>query len=194
MKTGALTKLKEWQIDAIGLVLILALTAVAYFLIVAPARRAKLAMEAQTQDVAAQLAKNTELTGTTRTLGQQIAAAQRQIEQLGLILQPSSQQNQKLGQLMDLAAANLLDVDAIQPGALTAAAHCGTVPIRISGRGSYLSCFRFLKNMREKLPDCSVSAIELAGQPGPVPATGSFAVELKWFTAPAEATKVTKAE
>ena len=64
-------------------------------------------------------------------------------------------------------------------------AHYQTVPIRISGSGSYPGCARFLHELRTRFPDTSCKSFELTN-PNPVRDhnVGNFKFELTWYTAP----------
>ena len=82
-----------------------------------------------------------------------------------------------------LAANQGLQVEAIEPGEASGSVRYSTVPIRINGRGKYPQFAKFLRALREELPDTSVTDINLSGGGSTTAATSTL--NLLWYAAPA---------
>ena len=73
--------------------------------------------------------------------------------------------------------------EAIEPGEASGSVRYSTVPIRINGRGKYPQFAKFLRALREELPDTSVTDINLSGGGSTTAATSTL--NLLWYAAPA---------
>ncbi len=72
----------------------------------------------------------------------------------------------------------------MQPGAVSVDSRYATLPIRLSGTGSYRDCVLFLHNLREQLRDTGVSTLSLSGNPEAPAAPATFQFELLWYASP----------
>jgi Tfp pilus assembly protein PilO len=177
---------KHWRIDAIGLAIVAALGVGAYTLQIQPMLHSRQAHATLTTDLAARQQKTTELKDTLRSAVARRATAQRSFADSNISLEPASQLNQRILRLTELATESGLVLDAIEPGKPSHGARYEAFPIHLSGRGDYRNCTKFLKNLQAKLRDSGVTRLELSASPGiNAPATGGFAFDLIWYTAPA---------
>ena len=173
---------REWRLDAIGVAIFIALTVLGYLLEFEPALRDREAMRAGLAELADKRETISRLQGTIHSTSAQIAALQTAQEK-ELKLLPPAQINDRLSALSSLASEQGLQVEAIEPGEASGSVRYSTVPIRINGRGKYPQFAKFLRTLREELPDTSVTDINLSGGGSTTAAT--FTLNLLWYAAPA---------
>jgi Tfp pilus assembly protein PilO len=84
-----------------------------------------------------------------------------------------------------LASECGLTLDEVTPSAPEPGELYRTVPIRLSGKGSFTASALFLHLLRTNLRDTTVRSMNLVGDPtGEVAST--FVFELVWYAAPAD--------
>lgn len=185
MKRFTQLLLQYWRIDVIGLAIVLGLSIGAYALQIQPLLQSHATHATLTADLTAKQQKAAELKETLRSVGTRRAEAQRTYAENNISLEPASQLNQRILRLTELATESGLVLDTIEPGKSAHAERYEAFPIHLSGRGDYRNCTKFLKILQDKLHDSGVTRIELSASPGiNVPATGGFAFDLIWYTAP----------
>ena len=96
---------------------------------------------------------------------------------------PCSRRSDRLSALSSLASDQGLQVEAIEPGEASGSVRYSTIPIRINGRGKYPQLVKFLRALREELPDTSVTDVNLSG--GGSTTSATFTLNLLWYAAPA---------
>jgi len=180
--------LRHWRIDASGLALVAALTAVAYLLEIRPVLSARQAAGAGVAELAEKRRRAAELEGALRSQEEPLSEAQRLLAALDVRLEDAGRLNERVAKLTEMAGQSGLQVDGIEPGKVVgiSGARYRTVSIRLTGRGVYRNCARFLRDISEKVRDSSVTQISLSGQNGVAEANATFAFDLLWYTAPEE--------
>jgi Tfp pilus assembly protein PilO len=172
---------REWRLHAIGVAIFIALTGLAYVLEFEPALRDRDAMRAGLAELADKRETISRLQATIHTSNAQIAALQAsQAKELQLL--PLAEINDRLSSLSALAAAQGLQVEAIEPGEASGSVRYSTIPIRINGRGRYPQFAKFLRALREELPDTSATDINFSSGGSTTAAT--FTLNLLWYAAP----------
>ncbi len=92
--------------------------------------------------------------------------------------------NNRLARVAALATGRGLDIADIRPGAASFGSHCTTVPISLTGSGSFDNCVRYLHQLREQFRDTAVISVKLNGNPEDALAPASFQLELRWYADP----------
>ena len=92
--------------------------------------------------------------------------------------------NHRLGRLTDLADRAGLAIDSIEPGEPVASDYYVTVPIAVSGRGSYDAARAFLNALHSQVVDLSVAGMNLSGAATGAETEPTFSFELRWYASP----------
>lgn len=177
-------KLGRWQTHAIGAVMLVAMTAAAFFVELGPLmnqQHRKSDMESLATERNARLRT---LAADLKRTNEQVASSQKYVREAQLVLQPRSKLNDRLAAITELAAGCGLQTDGIEPGAETPGVHFATVSIRLNARGSAAQCMKFLAAVRTKLPDDPVAAVEMSSTPtARAEPIGPCSFEIVWYTA-----------
>lgn len=123
---------------------------------------------------------------TLATMRHRLTDVERAAAEQPLQLEPVDRLNHRLGRLTALADRAGLEIDEINPGEAVVGEHYVTVPITVSGRGSYDAARSFLAALHGGVADLSVAGMNLAGVTSGVEADPSFAFELRWYASPRE--------
>lgn len=173
----------EWRLDSIGVSIFAALTIVAYLLQFEPAMRDRDAVRLGSATLAEKRQVISKLQATIFTLNGHLKTLQSaQASEMKLL--PASELNDRLSAFSSLAAEHGLQVEALEPGDPSASAKDYlTIPIRMNGHGNYPQFASFIRALREKLPDTSVTDINVSS--GGSGAAATFTLNLLWYAAPA---------
>jgi Tfp pilus assembly protein PilO len=175
--------LLSWQIDVIAVAAMGAIALGAYSLQIRPAYAAREERAQRAGELAAAREKSADLEMSAARLKEKLRIERESIAQ-SVQLESSTQLNARLAKLTELAGANNLQLDAIEPGA-SAAGSSGryeTIPIRLAGRGAYHDAARFVRALHEALPDTGVGVLELTSSDNG--GSAGLVVQLLWHTAP----------
>ena len=181
------TTLRCWHIDAIGLLACALLTGVAYVAVVSPV----LQKHSERSELRTQLAEKRDRITSLSLMERQLA---RQVAQLGedlalseVRLEPPQYLNTRMALIVELASATGIVINQTRAGEVRPGERYQTVPIFISGSGSYSKSAAFIHLLRDRLPDTGVVSFQLSGNPGKPESTGAFRFELIWYAAPTRA-------
>ena len=86
-----------------------------------------------------------------------------------------------MAQIVDVAAAQNLVIDESWSREAESGEQFQTIPINVSGTGSYSDCAAFLHEVHDRLHDVRVTTFELSGNPS---SPGQFQFDLVWYAAP----------
>lgn len=174
--------------SVLGVVVLLAMTLIAYFAGIDPVQRAReksRQQHATLMQLRASVDKaERELVGLRETLASTKAAATGSIA-----LVSARMLSQRLTEIPALAEREGVKLAEIQPGGPVAMEKCQRVPIRFSGEGTYAGIVRFLDTLRAELPDVEVTSLSLFAQPGQKTGSARFSADVAWFTLPESAAK-----
>lgn len=183
-----LTKWRCWQIDAVGVAACVALTlglVLGGFRPMARRQEESRAQQEQLGEERTQLAKmNAALAASQR----QLEDVQRVLARCRLRLESTAGMNHRLAGISAFAADVGLKVNEIQPGQATPGTYYHTVPIHLTGNGTYRQCTVFLHRLREQFPDTSVLWVELMGSGAEPSGMGLFRIDLQWHASLASET------
>lgn len=173
------------QVDAVGLVVLSLIVGAGYFLGVRPVLNQMEAQRVLAVEIEEESSRAAELTRQVGGLTGELEQARRQLENGVPQLEPMQSLNHRLAELATLATDSGLRIDGIQPGRVSSTPFFDTVELRITGRGTYQDCTRFLSRLHGERRDMTVTTISLAGQPGGEDPRGTFTFTLSWHTASA---------
>jgi Tfp pilus assembly protein PilO len=174
---------KLWKVIACAAAACLGISAAGYFVGLSPAiahvseRKADMDELANRQQKGAQA--KAELTRTRKRL----LEARREVDDLPLRLEPASVVNRRLNRLAEAATAAGVNLNEMQPMPAIDTQHYQTVPIRVTGSGSYPACAAFLHTLRTQFPDTAVQSIDAQNaSPGRDNNIANFRLDLEWHT------------
>lgn len=130
------------------------------------------------------------------TVRERAAMLNRDLAAHAVQLRPATALNEQLGAVTALAQRAGLRVQQVSPGKAGAGARYTTVPVRVTGSGTYPAVASFLAALHEHEPTTAVAGVTIHGEgggTGPVsPAAGSaraaaFTLDLVWYALPAKA-------
>lgn len=173
-----------WPMDVTAIGLCLGLTALVYFTGVHPLLSRQVESAQRRNELKNQRDEASSLQTTLTLLKRELAQVEHTLSQSPLRLQPTSAMNQRLAQITELAARSGLKLNEIQPGKAVPGTHYDTVPLVLSGAGTYRTCASFLSEMHQSFPDMGVTAFSVGGDPTSGKSTAAFRFTLIWYAAP----------
>jgi len=179
--------LQTWHVDVAGVCALVALAAVTYWGVIGPTFERRDRHDKEVGELRDEEGKARRLQAALRTSDASLAGVQRAIAARRLALEPASRLNERLSRLTDLAGHAGVQVDMIEPGKEQAGPMYTSVPIRLSGRGSYGQVVRLLVDLRRQMPDGAVDEVTLVAPPSATAPVATFSIGLTWHAAPPEA-------
>ena len=177
----------RWRLHAAGAALLLGVTLGAYLLWLRPLTSERREHESLSADLLQRKRKLSALKEGQRVLDRALAEEKRQLSSAEVPLEPSANVNARVVRLTELAGQCGLHLDAVESGRrVTVLAPGGgrhpAVAIRLTARGSFRDCVRFLETLGQRLADTAVTSADLSGTPG---ADGpiTMTLDLTWYTA-----------
>jgi len=190
-------KYQWWRLDAVGAAVCVGVALIMYLGAARPMIARHEAAAARQADLNADRSRLRKLEGEVAALRGKLESVRQTLASSPVRLEPASAINRRLADISSLASDNGLKVNGIEPGPAETGAYYTTVPIHLSGAGSYRACTIFLNKLRKKMPDTGVSSLELTGGAGKdgagippanhyggVPSAGMFRFALLWQAAP----------
>ena len=181
------TTLRCWHIDALGLLTCALLTGIAYVAVVSPVLQKHSERSALRAQLAEKRDRTISLSQMERQLGGQVAAPKKELALSAVRLEPPQYLNTRMALIVELASAAGIVINQTRAGEVRPGERYQTVPIFISGSGSYSKSAAFIHLLRDRLPDTGVVSFQLSGNPGKPESTGAFRFELIWYAAPTRA-------
>lgn len=151
-----------WWIDAAGLAACLVVSIASYALGVAPLVQRSADLRDAIQQHRRQEQVMADMTQSLDQLKHRLEQNQDALNEAVFELQPISRLNQYLARLTDLAKQNGLSLHEIKSGQPIAFKHYRSIPIDLSGTGTYQDSVRFLHNLNKNFLDIRVSALNLS--------------------------------
>lgn len=173
-----------WRIDGIGALVLAALTVVfaagpVWMLV---HQRSQAADRRAQLEVA--LSEKTRLTTELAGLRGRTADVLAELDDGAIVLESADNVNRRLGELSALATECGLEVNEIKPSPASPGTHSETVPIRLTGTGTYQQCAVFLFRLRQVLPDTSARSFEMSSNTVGTSGDATFQCLLWWHAAP----------
>ncbi len=172
---------QRWHVEIMGVGLFGLLSLAAFFIVVRPISHAAMARDATESELADQRTLAAQIKQVRRQLTQEVALVQQARKASWVHLEPAKLLNARMAQIVDVAAAQNLVIDESWSREAESGEQFQTIPINVSGTGSYSDCAAFLHEVHERLHDVRVTAFELSGNPS---SPGQFQFDLVWYAAP----------
>jgi Tfp pilus assembly protein PilO len=181
---------KTWHVDAVAVALCFLMTLGLYYGGLVPLMRDRDATLARQDELEKRRQNASSLAASVARVRSQLHGVREAIDGTPLKLQPSRLVNNRLAELTELANAQGLLIEHIEPSPARAAGRYEIVPLRMAGVGRFPTCVVFLHKLREGFPDTGIAGFQLSGNPS-APGTGRFELELHWFAMPSRANEMT---
>lgn len=184
------------RIDALGVLAVLGISSVAYFLAIAPVLNARSRASVKLDLVEQQTRRAEDLEARTARANKELARLKEKLAATSVPLFPASDINKRLDEIARMCESHGLGVQRIDPGtpaplSVAAGSRFTAVPIKLAGTGGFSSVSSFLNQLlSQTYPDVEVRTLVLtADQPADQAAQAdsggaSFLVELRWYAAP----------
>jgi multidrug efflux pump subunit AcrA (membrane-fusion protein) len=184
MEQSTNTRWVSWIIDAAGIGLCVAASIAVYALGIAPLVEEQVSVVSQGQQLQAQRTTCAEVEASVKRLESQLAAAQAQLAEGQIRLEPPSRTNERVAALAGLLGDHGLEIDDVQIGAALPSSRCTVVPISIAGRGGYQRSVTLLRELIRTFADTSLAKLELVGNPAASGQPLKFRLDMLWYTSP----------
>jgi Tfp pilus assembly protein PilO len=179
-----LTLKKWWRVDAVGVGVLVALTAVVYVCGYYPLMRSHQEYQDKRAALVAQREQSARLETTLQGLQKRLAAVTQSLSSSSLSLKPAANLNNQLAQISALATGCGLAIDDVRTEPAVAETHSDAFPVTLAGDGTYRACTVFLSRMRATFQDTTVVSLDLTGNGGDPSGIGKFNFRLRWHAAP----------
>ncbi|MBT8484519.1 MAG: hypothetical protein HKO59_00470 [Phycisphaerales bacterium] len=173
-----------WQLGIIGGLGCAALLAGGYVAILRPIEQEQHRLHQLRTEHATLETRATAAERSQSMLQEKLAGLESEVASNPVQLEPVSHLNSRLATLVDLATKSQMMIDQTQSGERRPGQWFDTVNIRLTGRGSFSECVRFLHRLHTMLPDVEAVGFELTGNPSTPTAAPSFRFDLAWYAAP----------
>lgn len=188
MSTPPTSRWRWWRIDAAALMLLASLTLGWHYGLIDPIVRQREDQTRTRSELAAASEQASQATVRLSRLKDQLEKVRQAVARSSIRLEPTSYLNQHVARLTQTAVEQGLTVEEVQPGAAASNQHFRTVPITLSGAGSYATCAQFLHAVNDAYPDTGVFGLEIVGTPDRANEPARFRFEFGWHAAPATPT------
>ncbi len=176
-----------WHVDALGAGICAVLTGIAVLMVVMPVVRKQSDQAALRADVNQQRQLAARFDESQRLLRKELDFVREELASSQLRLQPTQYLNTRMALIVELASGSSIVIDETRSGTVKAGPRYQTVPIHLSGTGSYSDSASFLHQLHLTLPDTGVVGFELSGKPDNPETPATFRFDLIWYAAPARA-------
>jgi Tfp pilus assembly protein PilO len=178
-------KRQQLLLDAAGVVVCVALLAGGYYFGFGSVMRHKSVAMAQYRQLGTVREKGAAAKATVHQLKRQIADLKAGTPRD--VLKPANEvrPNARLQEITSLAASRGLTLKAVEPGQAHADARFRTLPLRLTGTGSFRGCVQFLHDLRKNLEDTTVVDFRFTGAPETPGSPVTFDLDLCWYAAAA---------
>lgn len=178
------------RIDALGLAAVALLLGAGYFIGVEPVLNARARVEEKRRDIDEKVLAATEAEQLISVEQGKLAAVRRLFDSTSVQLSPPADINRRLAVISELAERHHVRIDSLNPGAESSDPTVGqftTVPIKLAGGGGFVQVSGFLHELlSEKYPDIEVRGLSMSAPAADAePDKATFAIELRWYAAPA---------
>ncbi len=178
---------KHWPIHAAGIAACLAITAVAYFAGVHGPLQRFLGTAVQRVELDRRRQTELRLIGQMQELERRMARVRRELETEPVLLRPTDHLNQVLAQLASLGGERGLVIKTVQPGSIQSGPSYEAVPIFLVTVGTYRTSVQFMRDLRRRCPDVTLTSFSLTGDPAPTASAAELQAQMVWYAAPVAA-------
>jgi Tfp pilus assembly protein PilO len=172
------------EIDGAGIVVLIGLFVLFYFAALKPLLERRKMEQVQQQELELHRTKADISAQALQTASDHLKTIKALISDSPQKLEAVKALNDRLARIAALATARGLDIADIRPGDVAVAVHYTTVPISLTGTGSFPNCVRYMHELHQQFSDTTVTSMRLTGNPDDLTASGTFQLELRWYAAP----------
>ncbi len=184
MKQTRNTQWSLWGIDAAGVALCLAASAIAYASVIGPLLRQNASAAALRQQVREQEKTLAELQASVRDTETCLVTERERLSDGRILLESPSRTNERIAGLAALFGDHGLEIDDVLVGNVLPTAQCAVVPMTISGRGGYREILTLFRELTRTFADTSVATFNYGGSSAGTSPSQRFTLELLWYAAP----------
>ncbi len=175
---------ETWQADMAGLLVCIAVSALAYFMGLEPLLEQRANRITQRRQLLAAQRESTTLGAALSTLKKKAIAVRQELTEKDIELESTDRLNRRLAELAAVLGESALQIDAVNTGSISKGHHCDLVPIHVSGQSSYRQCAAGFRRLYKTLRDVSIVGFNLEGIPEQSVLKGRFSLDLFWYAAP----------
>jgi Tfp pilus assembly protein PilO len=187
MDSQPTSRFQTWHVDACGMLASAGLLAALGFGVIAPIMNQQSAVAAVHDEIADLERQRTAMDLRRSQLQADLDRATSAVAETDLSLEPVEQVNRRVADIVDLASECGMVIHETRTDEPDRAPSHSTVPVELSGDGSYSNCAMFLRRLARALPDVKVVAFDLSGNPRTREGDGTFEFDLAWYAAPSVA-------
>jgi hypothetical protein len=177
-----------WHIDVAGAVVCAGLAAIAHFGVIRPIMNRQNEAKVLELEIGALQEQTDAMRGTARRMQTALDDARVALADVDLTLQPAEQMNRRLADIVTLAGECGMVIDETRTDEIQRHTNHSTIPVGLSGGGSYSACAKVLNALAGRLPDVKVLAFELSNNTQRTSGNDRFTFDLAWYAAPSSAT------
>lgn len=181
---NSIARLPLWQVDAMAAAVICLGAGVWYFAGLSPLVEARATRQNLETELAGEKDALQKQSALIKRREQMLEEAKAQILASRVQLLPPDQINQQVAKLTEMASGIGLSIDEIKPLGPAPQERFTTVPIKVSGVGSYEAVTKFMERLRSDFHDTGVSGFALGGSPEKPDEILKFELNLVWYAAP----------
>ena len=175
---------RAWHFDVAGGAICVALAVGGYCLVYLPVKQQRIDLEQVREELTIQQESARKLTLTNEMLQGQLRRARRELAEGSVELHPIERFNRRLAVITELVETAGMTIDQTEHGEPRAGRYYQTVPVRVTGLGTYSQCAAFMHELNASAPDVGIAAFELSGNPAAPNTPAEIALDLQWYAAP----------
>jgi Tfp pilus assembly protein PilO len=179
-----ISRWKPWHVDAGAVALLLALAAGVYWIEMSASLERHDAVIAKMRDLDTRQVKNLDIEKSIIAVQQRAEVAMKLIADAGFTLDSTQRVNERLARITELATSAGLQVEGIEPSKAVASGHLAAIAIRVTARGGYAAVSKFIHEVRDRLPDCVITSLELSATPSVQDPVANANIQIIWHTRP----------
>ncbi len=176
---------RTWRVDGGGVGVLAVLVLAWWGVGVQPLMEARAARARSIDELAAKREELRGLEEEARKGETKTANAKQELERSSFRLGKPGEINTRIDLITQLALSAGLRVDAIKPSEPSPGTRYTSVPIKLSGVGTYQTSVGFLRALRDRYPDVGLMSFDLRSKPEQTATKAAYTFDLVWFTEPA---------
>jgi Tfp pilus assembly protein PilO len=173
-----------WRIDAAGVAVCLAVTALSYLSLVQPMSKIQMEADRLTPLLSQRVGDVRIARASLAELQKGLDDTREALDDQPLRLESGTQVNSRMAILADLALQAGLELHQMLPDQTRVGERYNIVPIVLSGSGDYRKVTRFMRDVHEKFADLAVVEFDLSSSGSSAQGQARFDLGLAWFTMP----------
>ncbi|MBL8885735.1 MAG: hypothetical protein JNK16_03670 [Phycisphaerales bacterium] len=182
---GTLARLRaNLSVDLAGVAIMLGLTAVVATGAIVPVISARAAHRQLQEQLDSDRAAIRQLREKRADLEFNLNRLDADLKATRVEVEPVARLNARLSRLTESASKRKLALDRVAPEPPQRATKATLVPIKIEGRGAFLSSRDWIADLRAQFPDVAIAGFQIARDKSASAETASFSFDLVWYAAP----------